>query len=88
MDEPIKEISCETLLQYLSDYIDDELDEGLTAAARHHLATCHNCKVVLNTTRRTIELVGDKERRSIPAGRREALFDRLAAAFQSRPEAD
>jgi len=43
-------MKCEDLLQYLSDYIDQELDEELTAEAQEHLATCHNCRVVLDTT--------------------------------------
>ena len=75
------EISCEELLTYLSDYIDLELDEEFGAAARHHLSTCENCKVVLNTTLRTIELVGRDANLTIPAGRRSGLFDRLEEAF-------
>lgn len=35
-------MTCEELLQYLSDYIDQNLDEELTAAAQAHLATCHH----------------------------------------------
>lgn len=77
----MQEISCEDLLQYLSDYIDENLDEELTAVAKHHLATCHNCSVVLDSTQKTIFLYRQQGKRTIPAERRERLFDRLQDAF-------
>ena len=82
------EISCEELLHYLSDYIDQELDEELSAAARRHLSSCDNCKVVLNTTLRTIELVGQEANLTIPADRRSDLFDRLEQDFLTRTKPD
>lgn len=80
----MKEITCEVLLQYLSDYIDNNLDEELTAVAQHHLATCTNCRVVLDTTQETITLFREQGQRTIPAQRRERLFDQLQTAFLNR----
>ena len=74
-------MTCEELLQYLSDYIDRNLDEALTTAAQEHLATCENCRVVLDTTQQTIFLFREHGKRAIPAQRRDALFSRLQAAF-------
>ncbi len=74
-------ITCEELLKYLSDYIDDELDEELTAEAQAHLATCRNCRVVLDTTQQTIFLFRQQGARRIPAARRQRLFSRLEEAF-------
>lgn len=72
-------MDCETLLRYLSDYIDGELDEALAEAAREHLATCHNCSVMLDTTQRTIRLYRDEARaRIIPASRHQRLFNELS----------
>ena len=79
-------MTCEELLQYLSDYIDQNLDEELTAAAREHLATCENCRVVLDTTQQTIFLFREQGRRTIPAGRRQRLFDQLQDAFLERDD--
>jgi hypothetical protein len=72
---------CETLLQYLSDYIDNDLDEELVAEAQIHLATCPNCCVVLDTTLQTIFLYREQGKRTIPAVRRQRLFDQLKEAF-------
>ena len=74
-------ITCEELVQYLSDYIDDNLDEDLTEAAREHLATCQNCRVVLDTTQQTILLYRRQGKRVIPAERRGRLFNQLREAF-------
>ena len=77
----MQEITCEELLQYLSDYIDNDLDEGLTDVAQHHLASCHDCRVVLDSTQQTIFLFREQGKRTIPAERRQRLFGQLQAAF-------
>ena len=81
-------MECEELLAYLSDYIDQDLDEELHAEAREHLATCSNCRVVLDTTHRTILLFRNRGKRVIPAGRRERLFKELEKSFLRRQESD
>jgi anti-sigma factor RsiW len=79
---------CEELLTYLSDYIDQDLDEDLRADAQEHLATCENCQVVLDTTQQTIFLYRQQGRRAIPAARRRRLFDQLQDAFLRREEGE
>lgn len=79
-------MECADLLQYLSEYIDNNLDEELTAEAQAHLATCTNCKVVLDTTQQTIFLYKQQGPRRIPARRRQRLFNQLQDAFLKRPE--
>lgn len=74
-------MNCNELLQYLSDYIDQNLDEELTAEAQEHLATCQNCRVVLDTTQQTIFLFREQGQRTIPAASRRRLFSRLQDAF-------
>jgi predicted anti-sigma-YlaC factor YlaD len=82
----MKEITCEELLQYLSDYIDNDLDEELTAVAKDHLASCHNCRVVLDSTQQTIFLFREQGKRTIPAERRQRLFGQLQTAFLAKEE--
>lgn len=75
-------MTCAELVAYLSAYLDRELDGDLVADADAHLATCRNCQVVLDTTRRTIRLLyEDGRQQTIPAARRAALFARLQAAL-------
>jgi anti-sigma factor RsiW len=49
--------NCEELLGSLSAYIDGDLPPELCQELERHLAGCDNCRVVLNTTKRTIDLV-------------------------------
>lgn len=80
-------MNCAELVAYLSQYIDYELNEDLAQDAQEHLAQCHNCQVVLNTTQKMIVLGRDQTSKAIPVERREALFERLQHAFLQSPKA-
>jgi anti-sigma factor RsiW len=78
-------MKCEDLVQYLSDYIDDNLSEDLSAAARDHLATCENCRVVLSSTQQMILLYREQGREQrIPRQRQQTLYAHLQDAFLDR----
>jgi len=69
--------NCQALLGSLSEYIDGELPPELCKEIEKHLEGCDNCRVVLNTTRRTIDLVQIPTEESVPKDVRERLFKRL-----------
>lgn len=71
-------MDCEKLLGSLSEYIDGDLGPELCQELEKHLASCENCQVVLNTTKRTIDLVQTPlEKTDLPEDVRERLFKRL-----------
>ena len=70
--------NCLNLLGSLSEYIDGELNPDLCAEIEKHLAGCEDCRVVLNTTRRTIDLIHSPvETPDMPLDVRARLFKRL-----------
>jgi anti-sigma factor (TIGR02949 family) len=71
--------NCDALLQSLSEYIDGSLSDEMCEEIRKHLETCGDCRVVFNTTRRTIDLVRmpPEAPESLPDDVRERLFRRL-----------
>lgn len=70
--------NCANLLGSLSEYIDGTLGPELCQEVEKHLAGCENCRVVLNTTKRTIDLVRLPETRTpVPDDVRERLFKHL-----------
>lgn len=70
--------NCQALLGSLSEYIDGELPPDLCAEIEKHLEGCENCRVVLNTTKRTIDLVQvPAVEEALPKDVRERLFLRL-----------
>jgi len=74
-------MECHDLVKYLSDYIESDLDEELIGEAQAHLATCHDCRVVLDSTQQMIFLFREQGKRSIPAQRRQKLFNQLQNIF-------
>jgi anti-sigma factor (TIGR02949 family) len=81
--------NCEELLESLSAYIDGDLAPALCQELEKHLEGCDNCRVVLNTTKRTIELVHSPvEKSDLPDDVRERLFKRLNLDDYLTPKAE
>jgi anti-sigma factor (TIGR02949 family) len=70
-------LNCDALLRALSDYIDGSLAPELCREIEKHLAGCDNCRAVLNTTKRSIDLVRESQDAPVPDAVRERLFKRL-----------
>jgi anti-sigma factor RsiW len=66
-------------LGQLHDYIDGELEAALCAEIEQHLADCDDCRVLVDTTRKTITLY----RRQTPVGLPEGAMVRLRQALDS-----
>jgi len=47
---------CHSLLNSLSDYVEGDLSEELCAEIDRHLQSCENCRVVIDTLRKTVYL--------------------------------
>ena len=70
---------CKHLLASISDYVDGELEETLCRELEEHLAGCPECHVVVDTTRKTIDLYRENyaEAAQVPAAVRQRLFKSL-----------
>lgn len=54
-------MTCTDFLSQLTDYFDGQISPGLMAEVKEHIAECHHCHIVLDTTRQTIEVYRDNE---------------------------
>jgi anti-sigma factor RsiW len=72
-------ISCDSLLGLLSDYVDGSLGEELCQEIERHVSDCQNCHIVVDTLRKTISLyhVSAAEEGEVPGKVRERLFRTL-----------
>lgn len=69
---------CGLMLSALTDYLDGTLREELCHEIEHHLRDCENCRVVINTLRKTIEIYQvTAEPQALPNDVRQRLFYRL-----------
>lgn len=70
-------MDCETVLANLSDYVDGEVSNELRKALEEHVARCRRCRVVLDTTRRTLKVILDAEPFEVPLAVSARLYTRL-----------
>ena len=72
-------MNCTDFLSQLTDYFDGHISPELLEEVRTHLAGCHHCEVVLNTTRQTIEVYRGSEVYDISDELRERLHSAIMA---------
>jgi len=72
--------ACAALLDQLHDYIDGELEAALCAEIEEHLAGCDDCRVLVDTTQKTITLYRRQTPVNLPEGAMARLQQALANA--------
>ncbi|MGD2162295.1 MAG: zf-HC2 domain-containing protein [Anaerolineales bacterium] len=69
---------CPDLLPELSDFVDGTAGAEVCAAIEKHLAECPDCRIMIDTLKKTIYLYRNREERvELPEGFRERLFTSL-----------
>lgn len=66
-------MTCRKVIQQLSEFLDRELEPDLAEELSRHLEHCEDCKLVVNTTRKTIEIYCNTEPMELPPAVRERL---------------
>lgn len=69
--------NCKAMLSQLCNYIDGELAPHLCAQIEQHLENCDDCRVLVDTTRKTISLFRRHNQVELPSGVRERLWQAL-----------
>jgi predicted anti-sigma-YlaC factor YlaD len=59
-------VKCTEFLKELTDYLDGTMDSATRVELEEHLQWCHNCYVVCNTTKMTIEIYRNNEVYDLP----------------------
>ena len=81
-------LMCADLLGNISNFIDGELDDALCQDLQRHIAGCENCRVVFDTTTRTIYLYqASAQATELPADVRGRLFNTLQLDDLLKPKA-
>lgn len=77
---------CKHVIRSLCEFLDGELAPDLARELERHLVRCEDCKVVVDTTRKTIEVYCNTEPLPLPDDVRERL-ERVLAEKLGREEA-
>lgn len=70
-------IDCKHVWDYISAYIDGEVDAALRAEIDRHLETCELCSAILDSTRNVVVLIVDDRVFELPAGFSDRLHARM-----------
>jgi anti-sigma factor RsiW len=73
----VEQLSCQELVELVTDYVEDTLGPFERASFEHHIATCKGCHDYVAQMRTTIELTG----RLTPADVSPEAEAKLLAAF-------
>ena len=77
-------LNCKKVLLEISNYLDGNLDEDLKRNIETHVRMCRHCKVVFDTTRKTIELYCDGKLFVLPDDVRARLHESLRRKWQTK----
>ena len=80
-------MKCQDTVRELSSYHDGELDPGTVAEIERHLAHCEDCRLVVDTTKKTIEIFCNAEPLPLPEDVRDRLHKALENRLRRRPDA-
>ena len=78
------DLSCQELVELVTDYIEDRLPASLRTRFEMHLSYCEPCRIYLAQMRETVTLAGRLSEEALPAGAKEALL----AAFRGLHRGD
>lgn len=79
-------MKCKDFLKELTDYLDGTIEVQVQAELEEHLQWCHDCFVVMNTTKKTIEIYRDNQLYELPETLRSKLHQAIISKCkQSKP---
>jgi anti-sigma factor RsiW len=73
-------LNCKGVIREISDYIDGELDLTIRQELERHLEHCEDCTLILDQTRKSIEILCDSEPIPLSA----EVQSRLRAALREK----
>ena len=80
-------MNCRGLIREISDYLDGELEVETLTEIETHLERCKDCRLIVDTTRKTIEIYYHAQPLPLPDDVRERLHQALIQRLGRRPTA-
>ena len=77
-------MDCTEVREQLSDYLDEEAREEICRAIEQHLNHCPDCRIEVDTTRKTIVLYQSDREVEMPVGLGSKLMAALSREYSRR----
>ena len=81
----MKRLTCQEVLEQLSDYLDEDARAELVHEVNQHLGTCSHCKTEVDTIRKTIRIFVCEEQVVLPQPLRDKLNAAMEQAYRNSP---
>ena len=76
-------LTCKQFLQELNDYLDESAGPDIRRELQAHVNECPNCFVIVDTTKKTLEVYKGMQPQAVP----EHIKSRLMAALEKKMRA-
>ena len=70
-------MNCKGVIRELSNYIDGDLDPAVKLELERHLGHCEDCTMIVDQTKKSIEILCDSKPVELPSDVRSRLHDAL-----------
>ena len=67
-------MKCKTMITELADYLDEATDLALRTEIEEHLVKCKDCRVVVDTCKKTIQIYCNSEPSPLSEDTRQRLY--------------
>ncbi len=77
-------ITCKQFLRELNEFLDETVTEETKEHWRKHVDQCPNCFVIVDTTKKTLQVYKGTEPQELPSDVRSRLMDALERKIASK----
>ena len=78
-------MNCKGVIRELSNYIDGDVDPGLKTELERHLNHCEDCTMIVDQTKKSIEILCDSKPVELPSDVRSRLHAALREKTGQKP---
>jgi len=77
-------LSCADFLAEFGDYLENVANPDLRARLEEHLRECKTCRVIVDSTKKTIRIVTDSDSFTVPAENVESIVKDVMARIRKK----
>jgi hypothetical protein len=79
-------IGCKEFMEEIANYLEGEVAADLRLQLEHHLSHCQTCRVVVDSTRRTLKIVTESGSFDLPEETFRPIARKIMARIRGGPE--